>query len=122
MTITLKQNNGISCAVVQCDGVIINDAQSALDFIMSVAYEVGCRRIAVSKDALAEDFFDLHSGLAGEVLQKCVNYRIKFAIIGDFSNYTSESLKDFIYESNKGREIFFAATEAQAIEYLTKPL
>ena len=122
MTITLKQNNDISCAVALTDGVIISDAQSALDFIMSIAYETGCRRIAVSKDALAEDFFNLRTGLAGEVLQKCVNYRIKFAIIGDFSKYDSKPLKDFIYESNRGRDIFFVSSESQAVEYLTKQL
>ena len=121
MEITLKTHNDISCAVITGDGVIISDAQSALDLIMSVSYETGCRRMAVFKEALAEDFFDLSTGLAGEVLQKCVNYRIKFAIIGDFSKYTSKPLKDFIYESNKGREIFFVSTEQQAIERLTKP-
>ncbi len=30
--------------------------------------------------------------------------------------YTSKSLKDFIYECNKGKDIFYLATEQQAIE------
>jgi hypothetical protein len=44
---------------------------------------------------------------------------VKIAIIGDFSVYTSKSLKDFIYESNKGRDIFFLPDEKQAIEKLS---
>ena len=39
--------------------------------------------------------------IAGDILQKFVNYGIKFAIFGDFTGYTSKPLKDFIYESLK---------------------
>ncbi|MCI1113670.1 DUF4180 domain-containing protein, partial [Stenotrophomonas maltophilia] len=58
--------------------------------------------------------------LAGEILQKFINYRVKIAVVGDFSVYSSQSLKDFIYESNKGNDIFFLPTEQQAIEKLSK--
>ncbi|WP_042993841.1 DUF4180 domain-containing protein, partial [Bacillus thuringiensis] len=44
---------------------------------------------------------------------------VKIAIVGDFSMYTSKSLKDFIYECNKGKDIFYLATEQQAIEKLS---
>lgn len=37
------------------------------------------------------------SEIENEVLQKFINYQTKIAIIGDFSGYTSKSLKDFIY-------------------------
>jgi hypothetical protein len=45
---------------------------------------------------------------------------IEIAIIGDFSVYSSNSLKDFIYESNKGKNIFFLSNENQAIERLSR--
>ncbi len=48
--------------------------------------------------SICDDFFDLSTRLAGEILQKFINYHVKIAIIGDFSIYTSKSLKDFIYE------------------------
>ncbi|MEC3460142.1 DUF4180 domain-containing protein, partial [Bacillus thuringiensis] len=51
----------------------------------------------------------------GDILQKFINYKVKSAIIGDFSIYTSKSLKDFIYECNKVNDIFYLATEQQAI-------
>ncbi len=61
----------------------------------------------------------MSTGIAGDILQKFVNYSKKLAIIGDFSIYTSHSLKDFIYESNQGNQIFFVADEQEAIEKLT---
>ena len=44
---------------------------------------------------------------------------MKIAIIGDFSVYKSKSLKDFIYECNNGKDIFFLPDENQAIERLS---
>ena len=93
--------------------------QSALDFIATVGFETGCNRIILNKSAICNDFFDLSTRLAGEILQKFINYNIKIAIVGDFSVYTSKSLKDFIYESNKGKDIFFLPNEKQAIEKLS---
>ncbi|MDO4829832.1 MAG: DUF4180 domain-containing protein, partial [Clostridia bacterium] len=44
----------------------------------------------------------------------------RIAIYGDFSRYTSKPLKDFMRESNRGRDVFFAATEEEAIAALTR--
>lgn len=85
---------------------------------MLVKYETNCNKIALNKEAITEDFFILSSGIAGEILEKFITYKTKFAIIGDFSNYTSKPLKDFIYESNQGRNIFFVEDEEKAIEKL----
>lgn len=106
-------------AVIQCEDIVITDAQSALDLMATVRYETGCDRVAIPKHAVAEAFFALSSGFAGEILQKFVNYRMKLAIIGDFSAYTSKALRDFIYESNKGSHIFFAATQEEALARLS---
>ncbi|WP_330623432.1 DUF4180 domain-containing protein [Acetoanaerobium pronyense] len=80
------------------------------------SYETGCDSVILNKSALSEEFFDLKTSLAGDVLQKFINYRMKIAIIGDFSVYTSNSLRDFIYESNKGRDLFFLSDENEAME------
>ncbi|WP_083996437.1 DUF4180 domain-containing protein [Desulfosporosinus acididurans] len=63
-----------------------------------------------------EDFFDLKTKLAGEILQKFVNYHVRIAIVGDFSGYKSKSLKDFIYESNNGKDVFFDLIERNGLE------
>ena len=119
MKITKIKENGVEIAVVSSSEVIITDVQSSLDFMATVNYEVGCDRIILNKSAICEDFFNLRTRLAGEILQKFSTYQIKFAIVGDFSVYTSNSLKDFIYESNKGRNIFFLSNEKQAVDKLS---
>ena len=97
----------------------IADAGAALDAAMSAEYETGCDRLIFDKAAFAEPFFLLGSGQAGEILQKFVNYRLKAAIVGDYSHYTSKPLHDFIRESNKGGDVFFTATEAEAVARLS---
>ena len=72
----------------------------------------------MSKEAVAEDFFILRTRLAGDILQKFINYKMKIAIYGDYSNYTSKTLRDFIYESNAGRDVFFVATREEALDRL----
>ena len=93
----VKQRDNLEVAVIHSDSVIIKDVSSALDFIMGVKYETGCTNIAINKGAITDDFFVLSTCLAGEILQKFINYGIRFAIYGDFSHYTSKPLKDFIY-------------------------
>lgn len=105
-------------AVVSSDELVITDVSSALDLIMTVQYDTGADRIAINKEAIVEDFFILSTGIAGEILQKFINYHIKFAVFGDFTKYTSKPLKDFIYESNCGRDLFFIDTREMAINRL----
>jgi hypothetical protein len=61
----------------------------------------GCKGIIIHEQTLSREFFDLKTKLAGEILQKFSNYRMKLAIVGDFSDVKSKSLRDFIRESNK---------------------
>ncbi len=107
-------------AVIDSDKVLISDGQSALDLLATVRYGTDCAALLLQKEAISEDFFRLSTKLAGEVLQKFVNYQMKLAITGDFSGYTSENLKDFIYESNKGKTVCFLPTEEDALEWLNR--
>ena len=120
MNIRTTQKNGETIALIESETPLITDVQSALDLMASVRYETDADRLALNKAALDERFFTLGSGLAGDVLQKFVNYQMKLAIIGDFSAYTSKPLRDFIYESNKGGHIYFVSSEAEAIEKLSR--
>lgn len=108
-----------SIVYVQSEGILIADSQSALDLMMTAIYDKGCGRIVLEKKTICEDFFRLSSGIAGEVLQKFINYYTKLAIIGVFSKYKSKPLHDFIYECNRGNDIFFVADLEQAVEKLT---
>ena len=113
----LEVSRGV--AVVHSDTVVITDTGAALDLMATARYTTGCDRIAIPKSAVAEDFFALSTGMAGEILQKFVNYHTKLAIFGDYSHYTSKALKDFIRESNQGRHIFFVVDEQTAIDTLS---
>lgn len=114
------ERNGVVCAVIQSGEVVITDPQSALDILMTAKYEAGTKNIVIDKALIAEDFFVLSSGLAGEILQKYVNYGGRIAIYGDFSRYTSKPLKDFMYESNQGHEVFFVSSQEEAISMLVR--
>lgn len=119
METKIVKKNNVSIAVINSDECLITDVQSALDLIMTIKYETGCTNIALNKKAIVDDFFILSTCLAGEILQKFINYGVRFAIYGDFSKYTSKPLKDFIYESNKGKDIFFQPTPSLAIDKLS---
>ena len=113
------QVNGATIALVEAEETLVMNVQSALDLMATVRYETGADCLALSKAALDERFFALGSGLAGDILQKFVNYQMKLAIYGDFSGYTSKPLRDFIYESNQGKHVFFVSTQADALEKLS---
>ena len=116
MRIEYIKENGVTIAVVTGEEKVVTDAASALELAMSAKYETG----ALSTRAVAEDFFILSTGMAGEILQKFINYHVKAAIWGDYARYTSKPLKDFIYESNKGRDFFFVETKEEALRKLAE--
>lgn len=111
---------GVRCARIHSDETLFQDAQSALDVLMRARYEAGTKNLVLDKRLIDERFFILSSGLAGEILQKFVNYGGRIAIYGDFSGYTSRPLHDFIRESNKGRDVFFVATQQEALDCLSQ--
>ena len=92
---------------VQSDEIAISSEQDALDLMANIGYLYDSNRIIIHKENLSEDFFDLKSGLAGGILQKFSNYRVQLFVVGDFTQYNSTSLKEFILESNKGKQVNF---------------
>ncbi len=115
----IVEKSGAKIAVVNDKATVITDEQSAVDFMSEVLEKTGCDRVIVDKCIVPKEFFDLSTGLAGSILQKFVNYRMKIAFVGNFSIYQSKSLRDFIYESNKGKDVFFVDSEEQALEKLS---
>ena len=120
MTIKTVENNNIVCAIIESDAMVITDAQSALDLLMQAKHDADTKNIVIDKRLIKEEFFILSTGLAGEILQKYINYGGRIAVYGDYSHYTSKPLKDFIYESNHGKDVFFVSTKEEAVEMLTR--
>lgn len=118
MTIETHNINETKIAEVISEVNIINKIEDGLDLLGNLYYQ-GFDKIVIHEKNITPDFFDLKSGIAGEILQKFSTYRIRLAIVGDFSKYTSKSLNNFIFESNKGRHINFVSTCSEAIKILS---
>jgi hypothetical protein len=93
-------------AEVISDQVVIRNERDALDLMADAGY-YSARGIILREENLEAEFFDLSSGMAGEILGKFSAYRVKLAIIGAFDKFDSKSLKAFMAESNRGNLIFF---------------
>lgn len=112
-THTINNNTIIE---VQDESLVISTTQQFLEFIFNLPSE----KVILNKENLPESFFDLRSGLAGDILQKVSNYATRLGIVGDFSIYESKSLRDFIYESNKSNTVVFASTVEDALNRLSR--
>jgi hypothetical protein len=105
-------------AEVISDEVVINDLQDALNLMVDASYQEA-RGIILYEKNLKPEFFELQTGLAGEILQKYANYRMTLAVVGEFEKFESQSLKAFIIESNRGKLAFFVPDRETAIAKLT---
>jgi hypothetical protein len=111
----LHNTNGLEIAeILAHGGFTITTPQQFLELSMNLPTE----RMIIHASTFDPSFFDLKSGLAGEVLQKVANYRLRLAIVGDFSVYESKALRDFIFESNKGSMIAFVNSIDEALKKL----
>lgn len=111
--------NGIQIAEAVSDGLVIANIEDGLDLVGNVYFQ-GFDKIIIHEKNITPDFFDLKTGIAGEVLQKFSNYRIRLAIIGDFGDFQSKSIRDFIRESNQFGHINFVGSTSEAISQLLK--
>ncbi|PST84318.1 DUF4180 domain-containing protein [Pedobacter yulinensis] len=100
-------------AEIISDEVLITNADDALQLLADLYYQ-DFVKVVIREQNLAPGFFDLKNGMAGDILQKFSNYRFSLAVIGDFSRYQGKSIRDFIYESNKGRLVNFLDSPAAA--------
>ena len=114
MGIKLMNSEKGKIGIIEDKAVVINDASDFLDIISNA----GVNTLAIKKDNIVDSFFDLKTGIAGEILQKVSNYRLRIVIIGDFENVEKKSLSDFIYESNKTGKVVFVKDINQGIKYL----
>jgi hypothetical protein len=90
-------------------GPPIAGPQDALDVIGSALSRADV--VAIPAGRFDERFYTLRTGLAGEIMQKFVNYRLRLAIVGDISAQVAAStaLRDLVIESNRGRHVWFVA-------------
>lgn len=103
------------------DGKKILSEQDAVELV-GEAYRQSASLILIPVERLDADFFRLETKIAGEILQKFATYRLRVAIVGDISRQMSKSsaLRDFVYESNRGDHIWFAANVEELNERLER--
>lgn len=100
--------------VCDAEGPKLNGERAATD-IIGEAFGAGVRLVVVPVERLDEGFLTLSTRVAGEVIQKFVNYGFRLAFVGDVSEAVaaSNALRDFVRESNRGRHVWFVADMAE---------
>jgi hypothetical protein len=121
----LREIEGQRCFIADADGPAVRDADAARDLIAE-AMSHRAAVLIVPAARLDDAFFQLRSGLAGEILQKAANYRRKFAVIGDVSAHVaaSNAFRDLVVESQRSETFFFEpdlTALAQRLAALTPP-
>lgn len=103
---------GVTVHLCAADGPPLDGERAATDIIGDA---FGTEVVAVPVARLGEGFLTLSTRIAGEVIQKFVNYGFRLAFVGDISEATaaSKALRDFVRESNRGRHVWFVDDMAQ---------
>lgn len=117
----IDTRHGITVLFCASDGPMVASDQDAMDV---VAQALGDRAelVVVPVDRLPEGFFQLRTGLAGDIVQKFAVYRRRLAIIGDISARiaASPTLRDFVAETNRGTQLWFVPDLAALDERLAQ--
>ncbi len=78
--------------------------------------------LVLTEGDLCPEFFDLRSGLAGELLQKFVNYRARLAIVVPDPRAYGERFSELAYEHRTHGLVRFTASEHDATQWLSASL
>ena len=106
----LLERNGIKLLICDAETRVRTDRDAAN--LVAEAFSNRAEWVVIPVECLDDDFFRLKTRIAGELIQKFVTYRRKLAIIGDISRFveSSDSLRDFVYEANRGNQFWFLPT------------
>lgn len=102
--------HGVCVFECAAEGAKLRNDRDAVDLV-GAAWDRNAAWIVVPIGRLDPDFFQLSTRIAGEIIQKFVNYRLRLAILGDMSRQVTESsaLRDFVREANRGDQVWFVA-------------
>ncbi len=119
MSDVVGTRHGATVLMCAPDGPPIGDEQSAVDLIGTL-WGQDVEWIVLPARRLTEDFFRLRTRVAGAVVQKFQQYGFRVVVVGDISEHVAggTALRDFVHESNRGRQLWFVADEAELDERL----
>lgn len=92
--------------------------ESTPQAVLEACFEQGEQAILIDRDALPSEFFDLRSGLAGELTQRLVLYGIRLACVVPDLSSQPERFVEYARESNRGTRIRFFESRAEAETWL----
>lgn len=98
------------------DGLLTSE-QDALELVAACG-ETQTNRLLLSDGCLSPAFFDLRSGLAGAVLLKFSNYRIRAAAVIPDKVAQSGRFGEFVRETNRGSQFRVYPTREEAAAWL----
>jgi hypothetical protein len=116
---TLQEIHSVPVLMCAPEGESIGGEADALDLIGDASYQ-GAQWVVVPAERFDEGFFRLRTRIAGDVIQKFVQYRMGLVVLGDISRHTeaSSALRDFVRECNRGRQTWFLADVEELRERL----
>lgn len=79
---------------------------------------MGSHGLILTENDLAPEFFDLRSGLAGELFQKFINYRLRVAIVLPHPEEYGERFGELAYEHASHSLIRFVRSSDEAKAWL----
>ena|SRR5215510_340333 len=74
--------------------------------------------LILTESDMAQEFFDLRSGLAGELFQKCTNYNVRLAIVLPNPEAYGERISELAYEHKSHSMIRFLRSMDEAEAWL----
>ena len=100
--------------------VLIARDSDALEVVGACA-ELGANRVLLEAASLADAFFDLKTRLAGEVLQRLVNYHVRLALVLESTSAPGGRFAEMVEETERQRNRHFRAFASRddAIDWLT---
>ena len=118
---TFVDLHGVRVYQVAPTGPELRTVRDAVDLI-SAAAEQRADLIAIPVDRLGDDFFELRTCIAGEIVQKFAMYGRRIVILGDIARRiaASNSLAAFVAESNRGQTTWFLSTLSELENRLSK--
>ncbi|HLX58179.1 MAG TPA: DUF4180 domain-containing protein [Ktedonobacteraceae bacterium] len=118
---TLTTMHGVQVLVCAPDGKKLKSERDALDLI-GEALQQGTELVIAPVERLDDDFFQLKTGLAGQIIQKFVQYRRRLVILGDIAGPVAQSraFRDFVYEANRGTHVWFLTNLQELNERLQR--
>jgi hypothetical protein len=76
--------------------------------------------LLLAEEDLGPQFYDLRTGLAGELFQKVVNYRGRLAIVIRDASIYGDRFSELAYEHRNHPAIRFFAERAPALQWLQR--